>query len=111
MAYAAATLSAVDTYGPPWGEETGRAALPAVDGDLRVSGAAKTFSEKVSGAQGDRPVLAKLLRRLEPVDMLVVTRLDSNVRGLMFMNWLETSMRGLTTSALSICGSKNAHGL
>jgi DNA invertase Pin-like site-specific DNA recombinase len=34
------------------------------------------FKEKVGGAKTDRAKLAKLLRRIEPGDMLIVTRLD-----------------------------------
>src|SRR5258708_33370259 len=40
----------------------------------------KTFKEKVSGAKTDRPELAKVIRRLEPGDVLVVTRLDRLAR-------------------------------
>ena len=38
------------------------------------------FKEKASGAKTDRPELAKLMRRLEPDDVLVVTRLDRLAR-------------------------------
>jgi DNA invertase Pin-like site-specific DNA recombinase len=38
------------------------------------------FREKASGARGDRAELAKVLRRLEPGDVLVVTRLDRLAR-------------------------------
>ena len=38
------------------------------------------FKEKVSGAKTDRPELAKVIRRLEPGDLLVVTRLDRLAR-------------------------------
>jgi hypothetical protein len=38
------------------------------------------FKEKVGGAKTDRAELAKLLRRIEPGDMLIVTRLDRLVR-------------------------------
>ena len=38
------------------------------------------FKEKVGGAKTDRAKLAKLLRRIEPGDMLIVTRLDRRVR-------------------------------
>src|SRR5262249_15138789 len=40
----------------------------------------KVFREKVSGAKTDRPELAKVIRRLEPGDVLVVTRLDRLAR-------------------------------
>jgi DNA invertase Pin-like site-specific DNA recombinase len=43
-------------------------------------GCSKVFAEKVSGAKTDRAELAKVLRRLEPGDVLVVTRLDRLAR-------------------------------
>jgi len=45
-----------------------------------AAGAAKVFKEKVSGAKTDRPELAKAIRRLEPGDVLVITRLDRLAR-------------------------------
>ncbi len=54
--------------------------LAAQDAELRAAGCVKTFKEKVSGAKTDRPELAKVIRRLEPDDVLVVTRLDRLVR-------------------------------
>jgi DNA invertase Pin-like site-specific DNA recombinase len=45
-----------------------------------AAGCAKVFKEKVSGAKTDRPELAKAIRRLEPDDVLVVTRLDRLAR-------------------------------
>src|SRR5262245_33204729 len=45
-----------------------------------AAGCAKVYSEKVSGARTDRPELAKLLRRLEEGDVLMVTRLDRLAR-------------------------------
>jgi DNA invertase Pin-like site-specific DNA recombinase len=38
------------------------------------------FKEKVSGAKTDRAELAKVIRRLEPGDVLLVTRLDRLAR-------------------------------
>jgi DNA invertase Pin-like site-specific DNA recombinase len=54
--------------------------LVAQDAELMAAGCAKVFKEKVSGAKADRPELAKLIRRLEPGDVLVVTRLDRLAR-------------------------------
>jgi DNA invertase Pin-like site-specific DNA recombinase len=48
--------------------------------ELTAAGCAKVFKEKASGARGDRGELAKVLRRLEPGDVLVVTRLDRLAR-------------------------------
>lgn len=47
---------------------------------LRASGAERVFQEKVSGAQRERVQLKKLLDRLEPGDLLLVTRLDRLAR-------------------------------
>jgi DNA invertase Pin-like site-specific DNA recombinase len=54
--------------------------LASQDADLHKAGCAKVFSEKISGAKSDRPELAKLIRRLEPGDVLMVTRLDRLAR-------------------------------
>jgi DNA invertase Pin-like site-specific DNA recombinase len=54
--------------------------LAAQDAELRAAGCAKVFKEKISGAKTDRPELVKAIRRLEPSDVLVVTRLDRLAR-------------------------------
>jgi DNA invertase Pin-like site-specific DNA recombinase len=54
--------------------------LAAQEAELMAAGAAKVFKEKVSGAKTDRAELAKVIRRLEPGDVLVVTRLDRLAR-------------------------------
>jgi DNA invertase Pin-like site-specific DNA recombinase len=48
--------------------------------ELTVAGAAKVYEEWVSGARSDRPVLKKLIRRLRPGDLVLVTRLDRLAR-------------------------------
>src|SRR5262245_32537356 len=48
--------------------------------ELRAAGCAKVFKEKISGAKTDRPELVKAIGRLEPGDVLVVTRLDRLAR-------------------------------
>jgi hypothetical protein len=50
--------------------------LTSQDAQLHEAGCAKVYSEKVSGAKNDRAELGKLLKRLEPGDVLMVTRLD-----------------------------------
>jgi hypothetical protein len=45
-----------------------------------AAGCAKVFKEKISGAKTDRPELVKAIGRLEPGDVLVVTRLDRLAR-------------------------------
>jgi DNA invertase Pin-like site-specific DNA recombinase len=65
--------------------------LAVQDAQLRAAGAAKTYSEKASGAQSDRPMLAKLLKRLEPGDVILVTRLDRLARSTRdLLNILDT---------------------
>jgi DNA invertase Pin-like site-specific DNA recombinase len=54
--------------------------LASQDAQLHAAGCAKVYSEKVSGARTDRPELAKLLRRLDEGDVLMVTRLDRLAR-------------------------------
>jgi DNA invertase Pin-like site-specific DNA recombinase len=54
--------------------------LAAQKAALSAAGCAKVFSEKLSGAKTDRPELAKLLRRLDRDDVLIVARLDRLAR-------------------------------
>jgi DNA invertase Pin-like site-specific DNA recombinase len=54
--------------------------LATQESELLTAGCAKIFKEKVSGAKTDRAELAKLIRRLEAGDVLVVTRLDRLAR-------------------------------
>ena len=48
--------------------------------ELRAAGCVKVYSEKASGARGDRAELRKLVGRLMPGDVLIVTRLDRLAR-------------------------------
>src|SRR5499433_619169 len=54
--------------------------LGSQEAELLAAGCAKVFKEKVSGAKTDRAELAKMFRRLEPGDVLLVTRLDRLAR-------------------------------
>jgi DNA invertase Pin-like site-specific DNA recombinase len=54
--------------------------LAAQDAELRAAGCAKVFKEKVLGVKTDRSELVKAIGRLEPGDVLVVTRLDRLAR-------------------------------
>src|SRR5499426_1469040 len=54
--------------------------LAAQEAELMAAGCAKVFKEKVSGAKTDRAELTKVMRRLEPGDVLIVTRLDRLAR-------------------------------
>jgi DNA invertase Pin-like site-specific DNA recombinase len=47
---------------------------------LTAAGCARVFTEKASGAKGDRAELAKVLGKLTHGDLLVVTRLDRLAR-------------------------------
>src|SRR5439155_5025251 len=66
--------------------------LATQNAELMAAGCAKVFKEKVSGAKTDRPELAKVIGRLEPGDVLVVTRLDR----------LARSTRGLLNAIAAI---------
>jgi DNA invertase Pin-like site-specific DNA recombinase len=54
--------------------------LSSQEAELVAAGCAKIFKEKVSGVKTDRAELAKVIRRLEPGDVLVVSRLDRLAR-------------------------------
>jgi DNA invertase Pin-like site-specific DNA recombinase len=54
--------------------------LAAQEAELTAAGCAKIYREKVSGAKTDRAELAKLIKRLEAGDVVVVTRLDRMAR-------------------------------
>src|SRR5437899_2195720 len=43
---------------------------------LKTAGAVTVYREKVSGARADRPQLAKMIDKLSPGDVVVVTKLD-----------------------------------
>jgi DNA invertase Pin-like site-specific DNA recombinase len=54
--------------------------LAAQVSELMTAGCAKVFREKGSGAKTDRPELAKVLRVIQPGDVVIVTRLDRLAR-------------------------------
>ena len=54
--------------------------LAGQEAELTAAGCAKIYREKVSGAKTDRAELAKAICRLEPGDVLIVTRLDRLAR-------------------------------
>jgi DNA invertase Pin-like site-specific DNA recombinase len=47
---------------------------------LEAAGCIKIYREKISGARSDRPELAKMLKALEPGDVVTVARLDRLAR-------------------------------
>ena len=54
--------------------------LDAQQATLRLAGAEKVYSEKISGAVTDRPALAKAIATLAEGDTLIVTKLDRLAR-------------------------------
>jgi DNA invertase Pin-like site-specific DNA recombinase len=54
--------------------------LASQDAQLHAAGCAKVYAEKISGARSNRPELAKVLKRLDAGDVLIVTRLDRLAR-------------------------------
>jgi DNA invertase Pin-like site-specific DNA recombinase len=59
---------------------SGGQSLTAQVAELKAAGCTQIFQEKVSGAKSDRKQLARLIGRLGPDDILVVTRLDRLAR-------------------------------
>ena len=76
--------------------------------------APKVYSEKISGARTDRPELAKLLRRLDEGDVLMVTRLDRLARSTRdLLNILDTVAKagaGFKSLADAWADTTTAHG-
>src|SRR6202042_2426914 len=63
--------------------------------ELQPAGRAKIFSEKASGARGDRAELARVIKRLQPGDVLVVPRLDRLARSTRdLLNVFEAGKKG-----------------
>src|SRR5271169_1784471 len=54
--------------------------LASQEAELLAAGCAKVYQEKVSGARSDRAELAKVMKRLERDDLLILTRLDRLAR-------------------------------
>ena len=54
--------------------------LASQDAELRQTGCAQIFAEKVSGSRTERKELARALKRLAVGDVLIVTRLDRLAR-------------------------------
>ena len=77
--------------------------LAAQEAELAAAGCAKVYREKVSGAKTDRAELAKLLKRLDAGDVLIVTRLDRLARSTRdLLNLLATvAERGRLASVAS----------
>ena len=81
---------------------------------LHAPGRATVYSEKVSGARADRPELAKLLRRLDEGDVVMVARLDRLARSMRdLLNILDTISKagaGFKSLADTWADTTTAHG-
>jgi DNA invertase Pin-like site-specific DNA recombinase len=88
--------------------------LASQDAQLHAAGCAKVYAEKISAAIGERRELAKVLRRLEPGDVLIVTRLDRLARSTRdLLNTLDTIAKaGATFKSLgdAWADTTTAHG-
>jgi DNA invertase Pin-like site-specific DNA recombinase len=82
--------------------------LAAQDAQLHAAGCAKVYSEKISGARSDRPELAKLIRRLAPGDVFLVTRLDRLARST--RDLLNTILGGLAQFERSLIIARTGEG-
>jgi DNA invertase Pin-like site-specific DNA recombinase len=96
------------------GNSAGQLCSIIMDAQLHAAGCAKVYSEKVSGARTDRPELAKILRRLEPGDVLMVTRLDRLARStrdlLNILHMLGERGIGFRSLADAWANTTTAHG-
>src|SRR6516225_7917380 len=88
--------------------------LAAQDAALHAAGCTKVYGEKQSGTKTDRPELAKLLRRLEPGDVLMVARLDRLARStrdlLNILHMLGEHSIGFKSLADAWADTTTAHG-
>jgi DNA invertase Pin-like site-specific DNA recombinase len=82
--------------------------------ELQAAGCEKVYSEKASGARGDRVELRKLLGRLQAGDTLLVTRLDRLARSTRdLLNVLDTVKQagaGFRSIKDSWADTTTAHG-
>src|SRR5262245_31870895 len=88
--------------------------LTSQDAELHDAGCAKVYAEKISGARSNRPELAKVLKRLDTGDVLIVTRLDRLARSTRdLLNILDdTAKRGAGFKSLhdAWADTTSAHG-
>jgi DNA invertase Pin-like site-specific DNA recombinase len=61
--------------------------------DLEAAGCALVYTDKASGAKGDRPGLNKCLSKLQPEDTLVVWRLDRLGRSMQHLVSVITDLK------------------
>lgn len=72
--------------------------------ELEKAGVDKIFEEKFTGTKNDRPELNKLLKVLQPGDMLIVTKLDRIARSISQGSELIEQLiaRGITVNILNL---------
>src|SRR5262249_5184884 len=78
---------------------------------IHAGGCAQFYAEKISGARSDQPELAKVLKRLAPGDVLLVTRLDRLARSTRdLLNILdEIAKRGAGFKSAARCLGRHDH--
>jgi DNA invertase Pin-like site-specific DNA recombinase len=105
--------SKMTTYGYARVSTDGQS-LAAQDAQLHAAGCVKVYAEKISGARSNRLELAKVLKRLDMGDVLVVTRLDRLARSTRdLLNTLDdVAKRGAGFKSLhdTWADTTNAHG-
>ena len=88
--------------------------LASQDARLHAAGCVKVYAEKISGAHSDRPELAKVLRRLQTGDVLMVARLDRLARStkdlLNILDEIAKRGAGFKSLADSWADTTTAHG-
>src|ERR1700674_4812804 len=81
---------------------------------LKAAGCERVYQEKASGAETDRPTLAKAIKSLEAGDVLMITRLDRLARSTRdLLNTLHTvGERGAAFRSLADtwCDTTTPHG-
>jgi DNA invertase Pin-like site-specific DNA recombinase len=83
--------------------------------ELKSAGCAKIYSEKASGARGDRAELARVIKRLQPGDVLMVTRLDRLARStrdlLNVLEAVKAAGAGFRSLKDAWCDTTTPHGV
>lgn len=81
---------------------------------LRAAGCTKIYRETASGVRSDRPQLARLLKRVEPGDTVLVTRLDRLARStldlLRTLDLISQAGAQFRSLADAWCDSASPHG-
>lgn len=82
--------------------------------ELKAAGCTRVFQEKISGAKSDRPQLARMLKAVEPGDVIVVTRLDRLARStrdlLNIIHGVQEAAAQFKSLADAWCDTTTPHG-